>query len=60
MMKFIRNTHTFAYWQGFWEHLDGCGGRTHATDDDWSDAYDRGMNLADSFNQFFRGDTHGL
>lgn len=49
MLKFIRNTRAFAYCQGFYERLtlgDGFG-RTHATDQDWNEAYDRGANLAD-------------
>ena len=46
-MTFIRNTHVFTFLQGCYEHLDGCGGRTHETDQDWNEAYDRGMNLAD-------------
>jgi hypothetical protein len=48
MLKFIRDTHLSAFWQGFVEHVfDGCGGRTHPTDQDWNEAYDRGMNLAE-------------
>jgi hypothetical protein len=38
-----------AYLLGFWERLtlgDGYG-RTHPTDQDWNEAYDRGANLAD-------------
>jgi len=48
----MKDKHLFAFWQGFFEQLrDGCGGRTHPTDQGWNEAYDRGMNLAD----FFRG-----
>lgn len=49
MMKFIRNTHVFAYAQGFYErHRWGDGfGRSHATDEGWNDAYSRGANLSD-------------
>jgi len=47
-----QNLHIFAFWQGFAEHLDGCGGRTHETDQDWNEAYDRGMNLADRWNEW--------
>lgn len=51
MMRIIRDSHVFAFLQGFWEQLStkGCGGRTHETDGDWNEAYDRGMNLADRF-----------
>lgn len=50
MLRFIRNTLLFAFLQGFYEQLrDGCGGRTHTTNQDWNEAYDRGMNLADHF-----------
>ena len=48
-MRFIRNTHTYAYLCGLIERLrfgDGFG-RTHAIDQDWNLAYDRGANLAD-------------
>lgn len=48
-MRWIRNTRAFAFMQGFYEALrwgDGAG-RTHAHDQDWNEAYDRGMNLAD-------------
>jgi hypothetical protein len=51
MLKFIaktiRNTHTFAYLQGAWEHRNGDGGRTHPSDPNWNEAYDRGMNLSE-------------
>lgn len=48
-MKFIRNTHTFAFLQGLYErHRWGDGfGRSHATDEGWNDAYNRGANLSD-------------
>jgi hypothetical protein len=49
MLRFIRNTHTFAYVQGLYERLrwgDGFG-RTHDSDLSWSEAYDSGANLAD-------------
>ncbi|WP_162815056.1 hypothetical protein [Erythrobacter aureus] len=47
MLRKIRNTLLFAFVQGFIENLDGCGGRTHPTNADWNEAYDRGMNFAD-------------
>lgn len=52
-MAYLRNTHLFALLQGFWEQLTtrGCGGRTHETDADWNEAYDRGMNLADRLQE---------
>lgn len=44
----IRNSNFYAYCQGFIEFFQSPGtGRTHATDQDWNDAYDRGRNLAD-------------
>ncbi len=46
----IRNSSPYAFVLGFVEHLDGCGGRTHDTDMDWNEAYDRGMNAADAWN----------
>ena len=49
-MRFIRNTHLYAFAQGFYERYtlgDGFG-RSHATDYDWDDAYNRGANLSDS------------
>lgn len=48
-MDWLRDTHIFAYWQGFWERLTlgDSFGRTHETDQDWNEAYDRGANLAD-------------
>ena len=50
MKKMIRNSHLFAFLQGFFEQVrDGCGGRTHDSDQGWNEAYDRGMNLADMF-----------
>ncbi len=45
----MKNTTLFAWLQGFYERLrwgDGAG-RTHATNQDWNEAYDRGMNAAD-------------
>lgn len=48
-MKYLRNTRIFAYLQGFWERAtlgDGFG-RTHATSQDWNEAYDSGANVAD-------------
>lgn len=48
-MRFIRNTLVFAFLQGFFEHLPyEPDGRTHEYDSRWSEAYDRGWNLADS------------
>lgn len=47
-MRRLRDTHIFAYWQGFFEHLRYSGMvRSHPTDDDWNEAYDSGWNLAD-------------
>lgn len=46
-MRTIRDTHLFAFLQGLIEHWNGAGGRTHATDHGWNEAYDRGMNAAD-------------
>lgn len=46
----VRNSRPYAFVQGFIEHLDGCGGRTHETSMDWNEAYDRGMNAADGWN----------
>jgi hypothetical protein len=37
----------YAFMLGFKENLDGCGGRTHLTNQDWNEAYDHGMNFAD-------------
>lgn len=47
--RLIRDSHAFAYCQGFWERwrLGDAFGRTHPTDIDWSEAYDRGANLSD-------------
>lgn len=50
-MKFIRNLRLFAFVQGLYErarHGDSMG-RTHPTDQDWNEAYDRGRNLAERF-----------
>jgi len=46
-MKRIKDSRIFAFWQGVIEHWGGCGGRTHPTNQDWNEAYDSGMNLAD-------------
>lgn len=49
ILRAIRNTRAFAFCQGFyecWRYGDACG-RTHATDQGWNDAYDRGMNAAE-------------
>jgi len=46
-MRSIRESRVFAFLQGVLEHLDGCGGRTHESDQGWNEAYDHGMNLAD-------------
>jgi hypothetical protein len=48
-MKTIRNTLIYAYLLGAYERYklgDGFG-RTHKTNQDWNEAYDRGANLAD-------------
>jgi hypothetical protein len=43
----IRNTHLFAFVQGFIERLQSeAFGRTHETDQGWNDAYDRGRGMA--------------
>lgn len=47
MARYFRNSRAFAFFQGLLEHWNGCGGRTHPTSQDWNEAYDRGMNLAD-------------
>ena len=44
----MKDTLIFAFLQGLYERLkwgDGFG-RTHATNQDWNEAYDRGANLA--------------
>lgn len=48
-MRLIRNSHTFAFLQGLIECLwfGPDFGRTHESDHDWNEAYDRGMNAAD-------------
>lgn len=49
MCRLIRNTLAFAFLQGLYERWtlgDGFG-RTHPTNQDWNDAYDRGANLSD-------------
>lgn len=47
MLYWIKETRLFAFVQGVCEHWSGCGGRTHETNADWNESYDRGMNLAD-------------
>ena len=49
-MKSILDTLLFAFLQGTYEGLrDGTGaGRTHPTNPDWNEAYDRGLNVADT------------
>lgn len=47
MIKFIRDTTAYAFILGLIEHWNACGGRTHETNQDWNEAYDKGMNLAD-------------
>jgi hypothetical protein len=46
-MRLIRDSRPYAFVQGLVEHWGGCGGRTHETNQDWNEAYDAGMNLAD-------------
>lgn len=43
------NTRMYAYWLGYYETRKYGGGMgcTHPTDQDWNEAYDRGMNLAE-------------
>ena len=51
MLKVIKDTPIYAFMLGFYERLrwaDGFG-RTHATNNDWNDSYDKGANLSDSF-----------
>lgn len=45
----MKDTVMFAFAQGFWERLTlgDAFGRTHETNQDWNEAYDRGANLAD-------------
>lgn len=45
----FRDFTLFAFLQGFWERLTlgDAFGRTHETNQDWNEAYDRGANLAD-------------
>ncbi len=43
----MQDTLIFAFVQGFIEHLRGYGGRTHPTNQEWNESYDKGMNLAD-------------
>lgn len=51
MTRYFKNTRAFAFVLGLVEHWGGCGGRTHDTDQDWNEAYDRGMNLADTLRR---------
>lgn len=49
MIKSIKNTTSYAFILGFIERTrfyDGFG-RTHATNQDWNDAYDKGANFSD-------------
>ena len=43
----VRDSRAFAFAQGLCEHWNGCGGRTHETNQNWNESYDRGMNAAD-------------
>ena len=47
----IKDTLLFAFAQGLYERLTlgDAFGRTHPTNQDWNEAYDRGANLADWF-----------
>lgn len=48
-MRWIKDTIAFAFCIGFYERIrfgDACG-RTHATNGDWNDSYDQGMNCAE-------------
>lgn len=47
MARYLRDTTPFAFVQGFFEHWNGSGGRTHETNAGWNEAYDKGMSLAD-------------
>jgi hypothetical protein len=49
-MTHIRDTHWFAFLQGTYEGLryGTSAGRTHPADQDWNEAYDRGLNAADT------------
>lgn len=49
MVLTFKDSLAFAYVQGFYERFryhDGFG-RTHATNQDWNSAYDKGANLSD-------------
>ena len=46
----VRDSKTYAFFLGFIEHLNGCGGRTHDTNMAWNEFYDQGMNAADGWN----------
>ena len=54
MMYKIRESPVYAYLAGFYERtkwVDGFG-RTHETNSDWNDYYDKGANLSDKlFNR---------
>lgn len=53
-MRFIRDSRLYAYLLGFYERLrfgDGFG-RSHQSNHDWNDAYDRGANLADWIGEY--------
>ena len=49
MMKRWRNSHLYAFLLGLYETLRwGSGmGMSHETDDDWTDWYGQGMNVAE-------------
>lgn len=53
MGRRIRDSHTFAFLQGMYEaaRFGECAGRTHATDHDWNEAYDRGMNVGEALRR---------
>ena len=56
MMKWIRDTHVYAYIVGFCEHIWAHSemGLSHETDEDWNESYDSGWNLADDIRLFLR------
>lgn len=49
LTRIIKERTSFAYLQGLYERARYCDGfgRTHETNQDWNEAYDRGANLAD-------------
>lgn len=51
----MRETSAFAYCLGAYELLrfGDCAGRTHRFNQDWNEAYDRGMNLGESVSYCF-------